>query len=215
MAGNLTARQERLVEAVEKDYEIVHGAAGNAETAVIASRSLGFTLIAALIGVAIAQSSWPLMLLAAFSAFFLYTIDGYYSWRAEEHRQYLRRLEVILSAHFTAVEREPKSATALTRLDNRLASLSIGVISQTKKFKLRRDLRYNKPWQLFRGLYPLMLLFTVIAALVIGLRHDESSGTRSAGEVEICLRCVQQNEPAARSRTPASPTPSKRSHDAP
>ena len=194
MSANLTHEQERLVAAVEKDHEVTHGAAASAETAVIASRSVGFTLIAALIGVAITRTSWPMMALAAISAAFIYTIDGYYSWRAEERRQYLRRLEKILSAHFTVVVRAPENKVELERLDIRLESLRVGVISQSPKFKWR-DPFFNNPKPLFWGLYPLILLFAIAATLYLGLFHEDSPSPSANGDVDICLGCVQQKAP--------------------
>lgn len=190
VTANLTPEQERLVEAVEKDHEVTHGAAASAETAVIASRSVGFTLIAALIGVAIAQTSWPMMALAAVSAAFIYTIDGYYSWRAEERRKYLRLLERILSAHFVAVARAPGNSNELMRLDSRLQSLRVGVISQSPKFKWR-DPFFNNPKPLFWGLYPLILIFAIGAALYLGLFHNDHDSA-AGGKLKICLGCVEQ-----------------------
>jgi hypothetical protein len=194
VSANLTHEQERLVAAVEKDHEVTHGAAASAETAVIASRSVGFTLIAALIGVAITRTSWPMMALAAISAAFIYTIDGYYSWRAEERRQYLRRLEKILSAHFTVVVRAPENKVELERLDIRLESLRVGVISQSPKFKWR-DPFFNNPKPLFWGLYPLILSFAIAATLYLGLFHEDSPSPPTNGDVDICLGCVQQKAP--------------------
>lgn len=190
MTANLTPEQERLVKAVEKDHEVTHGAAASAETAVIASRSVGFTLIAALIGVAIAQVSWPMMALAAISAAFIYTIDGYYSWRAEERRKYLRLLERILAAHFTAVSRAPENSSELLRLDSRLQSLRVGVISQSPKFKWR-DPFFNHPKPLFWGLYPLILAFAIGAALYLGIFHDQSSAV-AKGKTNICFGCIER-----------------------
>jgi hypothetical protein len=192
VTSNLTPEQERLVEAVEKDHEVTHGAAASAETAVIANRSVGFTLIAALIGVAITRTSWPLMALAAVAAIFLYTIDGYYSWRAEERRRYLRLLERILAAHFTAVARAPENASDLKRLDSRLQALRVGVISQSSKFKWR-DPFFSKPKQLFWGLYPLLLAFSVGAAVYLGALNKSSDPSPSSERgLDLCIGCIKQ-----------------------
>jgi hypothetical protein len=193
--ANLTPEQERLVEAVEKDHEVTHAAAASAETAVIASRSVGFTLIAALIGVAISQVSWPMMALAAISAAFIYTIDGYYSWRAEERRKYLRLLERILAAHFTAVARAPENSSEISRLDSRLQSLRVGVISQSPKFKWR-DPFFNNPKPLFWGLYPLILIFAIGATLYLGLFHDEPDPVID-DKIDICFGCFSQERPGS------------------
>jgi hypothetical protein len=189
---NLSPEQERLVAAVERDYEVTHGATASAETAVIANRSVGFTLIAALIGVGLTQKSWPLMTLAAVSALFLYTIDGYYSWRAEERRKYLQQLEDILSAHVTAVVRTPNNAKERGRLDQRLASLRVGVISKAQRFKWWRDPFFNQPGALFWGLYPLILIFAIGTALYLGFWHGADSGSGPA-RVELCIGCVQRD----------------------
>jgi hypothetical protein len=192
VTARLTPEQERLVEAVEKDHEVTHGAAASAETAVIANRSVGFTLIAALIGVAITRTSWPLMALAAVAAVFLYTIDGYYSWRAEERRRYLRLLERILAAHFTAVARAPENASDLKRLDSRLQALRVGVISQSPKFKWR-DPFFSNPKQLFWGLYPLLLAFAVAASIYLGAFHEEPAPAPSPkGGLNLCIGCMKQ-----------------------
>lgn len=136
-----------------------------------------------------------MMALAAISAAFIYTIDGYYSWRAEERRKYLRLLERILAAHFTAVARAPENSSEISRLDSRLQSLRVGVISQSPKFKWR-DPFFNNPKPLFWGLYPLILIFAIGATLYLGLFHDEPDPVID-DKIDICFGCFSQETPGS------------------
>src|SRR4051794_25021345 len=96
-------RRESLIQLVKEDYssnrELLNSATGTVGT----SRALGFTLIGALIGFGVTQSSWPLLLIGASVALFCYIVDGYYTWRAEALDKHGRDLEEILYHHYKVV----------------------------------------------------------------------------------------------------------------
>ena len=184
----LTTELDRVVALVERDYEITNGAATGAQSAVVASRSVGFTLVAALLGVGLAQGSWPLLVLAALSGAAVYLIDAYYTWRANERDLYLRQLEDVLAARFSVLMRAPNNAREVARLARRLAALRIGATSQTRVFR-RRNLRYLQPRPLFLFLYPLLLAFAIGAAGFFVVRGNDSGETAKADgyETGCCL----------------------------
>lgn len=177
--SGLSAKQQQLVSLVQRDYEITQEIASSAENAVVASRSVGFTLVAALLGVGLTQKSWPLLLAASVAALAVYQIDGYYTWRASERDKYARRLEDVLATYFAAIKRHPRNERDLVRLDRKLAGLRIGVTSEIRTFRVR-DTFYNQPASLFRVLYPGLLLFALGACLYFGFRDlgDDDGGSQ-------------------------------------
>jgi hypothetical protein len=157
-----SAEQRDLVAFIERDYAIAQEATGSVENAVVASRSIGLTLMAALLGVGLSQKSWAVAGLAAVAGAAVYIIDGYYSWQVEQRKDYLRGLERGLGAYYTAVERAPNNERELNNLEIRLAGVRIGANSQIRQFT-PRDLLFNNPMMLFRGLYPVLIVAALVA----------------------------------------------------
>lgn len=198
----LSLAQRQVISFVERDYEVNQEAATGAHGAVVASRSVGFTLVAALLGFGLSQKSWPLLLLATFGAFAVYLIDAFYSWRASERDAYVRQLEEILAAHVALMVRSPRNQRELGRLERRLAGLRVGSTSQVRTFRAR-DVRFIQPGPLFKFLYPVLLLFALGACAYFGvrdLRSDADPRTRHPHAVLV-------REPRARpSRRPVGPS---------
>lgn len=185
--SELSPEQQRVISFVERDYEINQEVATGAHGAVVASRSVGFTLVAALLGFGLSQKSWPLLLLATFSAFAIYLIDAFYTWRASERDAYGRQLEEILAAHVAFLDRTPRNQRELGRLERRLAGLRVGSTSQIRTFK-RRNVLFIQPGPLFKFLYPVLLLFALGGCLYFGARdlgHDADSKVRHPREVLV------------------------------
>jgi hypothetical protein len=157
-----SAEVRELVAFIERDYAIAQEATGSVENAVVASRSIGFTLMAALLGVGLSQKSWAVAGLAAVAGAAVYIIDGYYSWQAEQRKDYLRGLERALGAYYMAVERAPNNQWELNNLAIRLAGVRIGANSQIRQFTTR-DVRFNKPMMLFKVLYPVLIIAALVA----------------------------------------------------
>jgi hypothetical protein len=172
----LSLSQRELIRFVERDFEVSNEAAGHAQTAVVASRSVGFTLLAALLGLGLLHENWLLLLAAAVSGCTLYLIDAYYTWRARERELYIERLDAVLSAYYATVQRAPGNQRDLARLDLRLATLRTGSTSQISRLK-RKDLLYIQPSALFLGLYPLLLCGAIAAAIVFFV--EDQTGTET------------------------------------
>ncbi len=168
------AQRQQLVAFIERDYALTQEVASSAHSAVVASRSVGFTLVAALLGVGLTQKSWPLLLLATFSASAIYVIDAFYTWRASERDSYARELEGVLAAHFDVVRRAPHNQRELARLDRRLAAVRIGTTSQIRTFKVR-DVWFIQPAPL-KFLYLVLLVFALGACLYFAF-FDKDEGT--------------------------------------
>jgi hypothetical protein len=211
--SGLSAEKQQIVSFVERDYEITQEVATGAHRAVVASRSVGFTLVAALLGFGLSQKSWPLLLLAAFSGFAVYLIDAYYTWRASERDAYVRGLEEVLGAHVAFLERTPRNERELGRLERRLAGLRVGTTSQIRTFKAK-DVWFIQPAPLFRFLYPLLLLFALGACAYFvshDLRHDrDPKWPRARKELVSEARSWPARQPA-----PPPPRGWRRWHFAP
>lgn len=172
---DITEEQSSLIELVERDYQVTSATAASSQTAVVASRSVGFTLIAALLGLGVIHTEWLLMLLAAVSGLAVYLVDGFYTWRTTERDNYLKRLESVMAAHYNVLLRSPNNDRDVARLERRLAALRIGATTEIKHFKWR-NLRFIQPVPLFQFLYPILLLSSLVLAVVFGVQ-DLPSGS--------------------------------------
>ena len=153
MPSRPSAEEERLIAFIERDYAVAQEAAGSMENAVVASRSIGSTLIAALLGVSLSQRSWVIVLLAAVAGVAAFIIDGYYSWRLTQRELYLRGLEKALAASYAAIQRAPNNKRELNKLATALEGVRVGANSQIRRFDWS-DAWFNEPVMLFKGLYP-------------------------------------------------------------
>jgi len=156
-----------LIAFVERDYEVSSLAAGSAQTAVVASRSVGFTLLSVLVGLGISRTNGALLLVAAVTSVAIALVDAYYTSRADERDRYLEELEAVLGAFYSFTQRGPNNARELRRLEQRLAALRTGSTSQIKTFKWR-DLKYLKPRILFHYLYPGLLGICILFGALYG-----------------------------------------------
>ncbi len=179
MPNGPNAEERQLIAFIERDYAIAQEATGSVENAVVASRSIGFTLMAALLGVGLSQKSWAVAGLAAVAGAAVYIIDGYYSWQVEQRKDYLRGLERALGAHYTAVERAPNNEWELNNLTIRLAGVRIGANSQIRQFTTR-DVRFNKPMMLFKGLYPVLIIAALVATGIFVTHALRKSADRTS-----------------------------------
>jgi hypothetical protein len=179
-------KRNRLLEAVQREHEQSHALLGTATNAVVASRSLGLTLTAAILGFGVNQGSWPLVAVGAGLACVAYLIDGYYSWRAEEIENYVKRLERIRRAEYRSVRSGPGTGASL-RLDARLRGLRVGPISQIRTFGWK-DVWYGRPTWIFRILYPGLIITLIATALTVGLtagNDNEKSSDSDSGQTSL------------------------------
>ena len=185
MPSGPSPEERELVAFIERDYAVTQEATASAENAVVASRSIGFTLVAALLGVGLSQRSWVIVALAALTGFAAYMIDGYYTWRATDREQYLRGLERVLAANYVAIERAPNNAKELSKLATRLEGARVGANSQIRRFRYR-DAWFNPPAMLFKFLYPVLIVAAITATGIFAVRaltaDDEDGGRRSECE---------------------------------
>lgn len=166
MHSTTSDRREKLVAFVEREYSLNQSLLANATTAVVASRSVGLTLIAAVLGVALTQHSWPVAAVGCVIVPLAYVVDAYYSWRLAAADDYERQLEDVLSHQYTVLQRAPNNAAQLTRLDRRLRTLRVGSLSRLRTFK-RGDVWYGQPRAMFQGLYPVLIAGSLLATVVL------------------------------------------------
>jgi hypothetical protein len=170
-------RRAELLEMVEREYRVNHQLLSTAANTVAASRSLGFTLIAALTGFGVTQHSWPLAAVGGGLGLVAYLVDGYYSWRSEGVESYIRRLETILATSYRATHKRPRNAVELVRLDRRLRALRVGSLSQLHSFGWG-DIWHGKPRAIFQLLYPVLIGAIAVITLVIGLTSGNKEAPR-------------------------------------
>lgn len=191
MPNEPSAEETRLIAFIERDYTVAQEAAGSMENAVVASRSIGFTLVAALLGVGLSQKSWVIVLLAAVAGVAAYVIDGYYSWRLKQRELYLRGLEKAVAANYAAIQRAPNNKRELNKLATVLEGVRVGANSQIRRFDWS-DAWFNEPVMLFKGLYPVMIAAAVVATAVFGVHaikadHDQEGLAECQDGVRVTL----------------------------
>lgn len=215
MPSGPSPEERELIGVIERDYAVTQETTASAENAVVASRSIGFTLVAALLGVGLGQKSWAIVALAAVTGFAAYLVDGYYTWRVTERREYLKRLERALAANYRAIERAPGNEKELNKLAAVLKGIRIGSNSQIRRFRYR-DVFYNQPGTLFWFLYPVLIVAALTATGVLLTRalNANDSGTplsECSNGVRLSLTSpLQIQTPAV-----APSAPAKKSSQAP
>lgn len=168
------------------------------ENAVVASRSIGFTLIAALLGVGLSQRSWVIVLLAAVAGVAAFIIDGYYSWRLTQRELYLRGLEKALAASYAAIQRAPNNKRELNKLATALEGVRIGANSQIRRFDWS-DAWFNEPVMLFKGLYPVLTIAAVVATAVFAVHAINTRDDRAGlAECKDGVRATLASPPQVR-----------------
>src|SRR4051812_8986668 len=116
---------QRLLELLSEEYEAAQRAIDRGTEVVDRTRTLGLTVLGAVLVVGIQQSNAPIALLALGLVLVLALIDGYQSANLSEALEHARGLERARRAHADALV-HPDKASVDTLID-RLGGLKLGV----------------------------------------------------------------------------------------
>lgn len=142
----------QLIDLVQADYETTRSLIDGVVRTSLALRGVGVTLILALLGFAVENSSAPGAICGlAAVAFFLY-LDAYHGWLYSEGLVRAHELERILALRYKELERGGDDPDVTLDLDVALATHRFGQYSNFPRFRLQRLTR-ARPKAVYAVLY--------------------------------------------------------------
>lgn len=115
-------------------------------------RSVGVTVVLALLGYAVAHKSFAVGL-CGFTAVPLFLfLDTYHGWLYAQARKHVRSAETVLRLRYRELEAGDDEPEAATDLELALASYQVGMYLSLNKFKISK-LAQTRPRKLYFVLY--------------------------------------------------------------
>lgn len=157
-------RRAELVALVHADYDATRSMIDGVVRTSIALRGLCVTLTLALLGYAVAHSSFALggLLALASTWLFLY-LDAFHGWLYDEARRRARSVEHVLRLRYKQLERGDEDPDARRDLDRALAAHRFGQYLTLPRFRWRLLLR-ARPRAVYVLVYGSLTVLAIAAA---------------------------------------------------
>jgi hypothetical protein len=152
MTDGAEDRRAALVEIVRADHEATSGFIDSVVLTSTAMRSVGVTVVLALLGYAVAHKSFAVAL-CGFAAVPLFLfLDAYHGWLYAQARKHVRSAETVLRLRYRQLEAGDDEPEAATDLERALASHRVGMYLALSKFKISK-LAQTRPRKVYVVLY--------------------------------------------------------------
>jgi hypothetical protein len=158
------ARRAELVALVRADYDATRSLIDGVVRTSIALRGVGVTLTLALLGYAVAHSSFALGLLGVASTWLFLYLDAFHGWLYDEGRRRARSVEHVLRLRYQQLERGNDDPDAGRDLDRALAAHRFGQYLALPRFRWR-FLRQARPRSVYLLVYGSLTGLAVAAAV--------------------------------------------------
>jgi len=153
-----------LIDLVRADYETTCSLMDGVVRTSLALRGVGVTLILALLGFAVQQSSFPVALCAVAAVVLFLYLDAYHGWLYAEGLGRAHELERLLSLRYKELERAGDDPDVTMDLDMALAADRFGQYSNLPRFRVRLLTR-ARPKALYMALYGSLALLSAAAVV--------------------------------------------------
>lgn len=157
------ARHAELIGLVHADYDATRSLIDGVVRTSIALRGVGMTLTLALLGYAVAHSSFALGLLGLASTWLFLYLDAFHGWLYDEARRRARSIERVLRLRYQQLERGAEAPDAGRDLDRALAHHQFGQYLALPRFRLRY-LRRARPRAVYLLVYGSLTGLAIAAA---------------------------------------------------
>lgn len=195
-----------LLEIIQRDHEAAGRLAGGASASVDRTRTFGLTLVAAIVGFSLTSHTWELSAAGVLLGAAIAVVDGFYSWQYERSVEHIRRIEAIEALRFKALQPPRRGARSDSpsgvrhgdagrppiRLESKVRGFKPGVYSELKKFRIR-ELRYLQPFPVFRGLYPAVIVASLLAGIFAYTGRSETTVVRLEAPSPVCASHKQSH----------------------
>lgn len=131
------ARRAELLALVRADYDATRSMIDGVVRTSIALRGIGMTLTLALLGYAVAQSSFAIGLLGIASTWLFLYLDAFHGWLYDEARRRARTVEHVVRLRYQQLERGDEDPDAERDLDRALAAHRFGPYLALPRFRWR------------------------------------------------------------------------------
>lgn len=158
------ARRAELVALVHADYDATRSMIDGVVRTSIALRAVGLTLTLALLGYALAHSSFAVGLLGLASTWAFLYLDAFHGWLYDEARRRARAVEQLLRLRYQQLERGDEDPDAGLDLDRALAAHRFGQYLALPRFRWRflRQARPRAVYLLFYGSLTSLAIATAV-----------------------------------------------------
>jgi hypothetical protein len=188
-----------LLEIIRRDHEAAGRLARGASSSVDRTRTFGLTLVAAVVGFSLTSHTWELSAAGVLLGAAIAVVDGFYSWQYERSVEHIRRIEAIEALRYKSLlppgrsarsdlpgaARQGEAGRPRTRLESKVRGFKPGVYSELKKFRIR-ELRYLQPFPVFRGLYPAVIVASLLAGVFAYTGSSSTTVVRLEPPISIC-----------------------------
>jgi hypothetical protein len=169
MTDDDETRRAELVTLIRADYDATQCLIDGVVRTSIALRGVGMTLTLALLGYAVAHSSWAVGLLGLASTWLFLYLDAYHGWLYDEARRRARSVEKILRLRYQQLERGDEDGDAERDLDHALAAHRFGQYLALPRFRWR-SLHRARPRAVYLLVYGSLTTLSIATAVYEAVR---------------------------------------------